>query len=68
MSNPSETDPFVKWLVEVLHFPFDMTFHTPPPVDPEELALYWKEWDDWTDVANEDAISLIEIEGGWADD
>lgn len=58
----------VKWLVEVLHYPFDMTFKIPPPVDIDAIADYWKKWEGWDDVSTEDARALVREEALWDKD
>ena len=58
--------PLVKWAVEVVGFPFDFHFDTPPPVDPSLISEHWRVWDEWTDVTPEEALDLILEEGGWA--
>ena len=57
--------PLVKWVVEVVAFPFDSHFDTPPPIDPSLISEYWRVWDEWTDVTPEEALDLILEEGGW---
>ena len=58
--------PLVKWAVEVVGFPFDFHFDTPPPVDPSLISEHWRVWDEWVDVTPEEALDLILEEGGWA--
>ena len=58
--------PLVEWAVEVVAFPFDFHFDTPPPVDPSLISEHWRVWDEWTDVTPEEALDLILEEGGWA--
>jgi hypothetical protein len=53
----------IKWLVEVLHYPFDVTYDTPPPVDLDALADHWNEWDGWG-VAPEEARACVREEAG----
>ena len=54
---------FIKWLVETLGYPFDMTFDPPPPVDHDRLADYWNEWDNWG-VSAEEARAVVRFEAG----
>ena len=55
---------FVKWLVETLHFPFDVSFDTPPPVNPAHIAAYWSKWENWG-ISSEEALQMIREEGRW---
>lgn len=57
-------EPMIKWLVEVLHYPFDLYFDTPPPVDHAAIAAHWKAWDGWDDVSQEDALNCVLEEAG----
>lgn len=54
---------FIVWLVETLHYPFDFSFSTPPPVDHGRLADYWNESDGWK-VTPEEARSVVHEEAG----
>jgi len=53
---------WVAWLVEVVAFPFDFTFTTPPPVDPDEVADYWRTSDGW-DCTQDEARAMVRGEG-----
>lgn len=57
-------DEMIKWLVETLHYPFDLSFSPPPPVDHRILAAYWKDWDGWDDVSLDDAELFVLDEAG----
>lgn len=58
-----ETDAWIKWLVEVLHYPFDMRFDPPPPVNLDQLADYWNEWDQWG-ITPQEARAFVRQEAG----
>lgn len=60
----SEDDPMIKWLVEVVHYPFDFQFDPPPPVDHWRIAQHWREWDNWLGVTPEDAHNCVMAEAG----
>lgn len=53
---------WVAWLVDMVAFPFDFSFDTPPPVDPGVVAEYWRESDDW-DCSPEEAEAMVREEG-----
>jgi hypothetical protein len=63
LSSMSDGDTIIKWLVEVLHYPFDVSYENPPPIDHDELARYWNEWDDWG-VTDDEAIATVREESG----
>jgi hypothetical protein len=54
---------FIVWLVETLHYPFDCSFDTPPPVDHDRLADYWNEHDGWA-ISAEEARACVRVEAG----
>lgn len=51
---------FIKWLVEVLHYPYDLTFDPPAPVDTRALAAHWNRWDDWGLTDDEAYVAVCE--------
>jgi hypothetical protein len=56
-------DTVIAWLVEVLHYPFDVSYENPPPVDHDELARHWNKWDDWG-VTDDEAIATVREQAG----
>lgn len=52
---------FIAWLVDEAHYPFDVTFDTPPPVDHRDLAAYWNRTDGWG-ITDEDAYLTVMAE------
>lgn len=54
---------FIKWLADVLHYPFDFAFDTPPPVDHDRLADYLNESDGWN-VTPIEARAMVWEEAG----
>jgi hypothetical protein len=57
------TTAFVRWLVEVVGYPFNMLFETPPPVDHSLIAAHWNVYNDWG-VSIEEARKIIREESG----
>ena len=55
---------FAKWLVETIHFPFDVSFDTPPPVNPAHIAAHWSKWENWG-ISSEEALQMVREEGRW---
>jgi len=64
MGDLSGRDELVEWLIDI-HYPFDMTFDTPPPVDVRALARRWNERDTWG-VTEQEALDVIAVESGIA--
>jgi hypothetical protein len=63
VTSATETE-FIKWLVEVLGYPFNITFPgNPPPVDHALIAAHWNEYDNWN-VTIEEARQTIRDECG----
>jgi hypothetical protein len=55
---------FIVWLVDVLHYPYDVAFdNAPPPVDHGRLADYWNESDGWG-LTSEEARAAVYEEAG----
>ena len=60
---PEHEQAFIAWLVETVHYPFDFSFSTPPPVDHDKLADHWNEWDGWK-ITPEEARTVVYEEAG----
>jgi hypothetical protein len=56
----------IRWLVETVHYPFDFSFSTPPPVDHHAIADHWNAWDGW-DITAEEAYACVAEEAGLHD-
>lgn len=54
---------FILWLVETLHYPYDVKSDPPPPVDHRALARYWNSWDKWGLSEDEAYASICEEAG-----
>lgn len=59
MSDPE----LIKWFADVLHYPFDIGFDIPPPIDHDQLADYYNESDNWA-VTQSEARTMIRAEAG----
>ena len=52
---------FIDWLIETVHYPFDVTYDVPPPIDIDALADRWNEVDGWH-VSAEEARACVREE------
>jgi hypothetical protein len=59
-------DAIYKWLVEVVHFPFDCSFADQPAwLDVRKLAELWRDFEDSVGETVEDYEGAIYEETGW---
>jgi len=58
-----DVDPIIKWFVEDVHYPFDVTFSAPPPLDHRALAKYWNTYDNW-EITDDEAYAVVLAETG----